>query len=301
MELRQLRAFVAVAEDGTFTRAAERLGVVQPAVSQAVSRLEAELGLVLVERTSRRVALTGAGAAFLPEARGVLARLERAERAAADLAAGETGVVRLASTAGAPELVHALAARLSAAHPGVRIELARSRRSSKLRAVLDGEIDVALVHSAPPTPGIAFTEVWSEAWRVVAAAGHPRAAGDSVPLAVLARDPLVLVAGEGTAGVRDQFVAICRDAGFAPVLAPEQATLGDALVEIAQSTAWTMLRASNARDIARFGVVEVAVREELSPARLWLAHRDRPAAAARSLLAIAGRLDPAGGAGGPLV
>jgi DNA-binding transcriptional LysR family regulator len=300
MEVRQLRAFVAVAEEGAFTRAAARLGVVQPAVSQAVGRLEAELGLVLFERTSRRVALTSAGTAFLPEARGVLARLEQAERTAEGLATGEAGVVRLASTAGAPELVHALIVRLSEARPGVRIELATPRRATKLRAVLEGEVDAALVHSAPPTPGVAYTEVWSEPWRVVVASGHPRLGDAPVALSALAADPLVLVAGEGTAGVREQFVAICRDAGFAPLLAPEQATLGDALVEIARSSAWTLLRASNARDLSRVGVAELAVREELSPARLWLAHRSRPAPATRALLALAGRRDRGGGAGGPL-
>src|SRR3954469_16089248 len=145
MEIRQLSAFVAVAEAGTFTRAADRLGVVQPAVSQAVGRLESELGLVLFERSSRRVTLTSAGAALLPEARAVLGRLAQAERTAADLAAGRLGVVRLATTPGAPGLVRALLAHQRAAHPGVRVELARSRRAPKLRALLDGEIDVALV------------------------------------------------------------------------------------------------------------------------------------------------------------
>src|SRR3954452_23434846 len=108
MEIRQLREFVAVAEAATFTRAAASLGVVQPAVSQAVGRLESELGLVLFERSSRRVTLTSAGAALLPEARAVLSRLAQAERTAADLAAGRRGVVRLATTPGASGLVRAL-------------------------------------------------------------------------------------------------------------------------------------------------------------------------------------------------
>jgi DNA-binding transcriptional LysR family regulator len=306
MELRQLSAFVAVAEEGTFTNAAERLGVVQPAVSQAIGRLETELGLVLFERSSRRVTLTSAGAAFLPDARAVLGRLAQAEQTASDLAAGRRGVVRLATTPGAPGLVRALLAHQQAAHPGVRVELAHVRHAPKLRAVVDGEIDVALVHSAPPTSGLTFTEIWREPWRPVVSAAHSLAGGDAVALRALAGDPLVLVAGEGTTGVREQFTALCRDAGFEPITGPTHANLSDALVHIAQSTGWTLLRASNTRDIERVGVVALTIRDRLAPARLWLAHRTEPAAPTRSLVALAARLHrahqlipPPGDAGGP--
>jgi DNA-binding transcriptional LysR family regulator len=292
MEIRQLRAFVAVAEEATFTRAADRLGVVQPAVSQAVGRLETELGLVLFERSSRRVTLTSAGTAFLPEARAVLGRLAQAEQAAADLAAGRLGLVRLATTPGAAGLVRALLTHQRAAHPGVRVELAQGG-APKLRAILDGEIDVALVHSAPPTPGLAFTELWSEPWRPIVSAAHPRAGGEPIDLRALASDPLVLVARDGP-GMREQFVALCRGAGFEPTLGATYGNLSDAVVEIAQSSAWTLLRASNARNLEHLGLVALAVRDELAPAALWLAHRSAPAPATRALLALAGRLHRAG-------
>jgi DNA-binding transcriptional LysR family regulator len=286
MEIRQLSAFVAVAEEGSFTRAADRLGVVQPAVSQAVGRLESELGLVLFERSSRRVTLTSAGSAFLPEARAVLGRLAQAERTASDLAAGRLGLVRLATTPGAPGLVHALIEHQRAAHPGVRVELAHARNAPKLRAILDGEIDVALVHAAPATPGIGFTEVWSEPWQPVVSAGHPLAEHDPLPLRALSGYPLLLVGD----GMREQFAALCRDAGFEPTAGPVLANLSDALVEIARSDGWTLLRASNARDVERLGVVALHTEDELAPARLWLAHRTDPAPATRSLLALAARL-----------
>lgn len=290
IELRQLKAFVAVAEEGTFVRAAARLGVVQPAVSQAVARLETELGLVLFERSSRRVTLTSAGAAFLPEARAVLGRLAQAEQTARDLAAGRRGLVRMATTPGAPGLLNALLAHHRAAHPGVRVELTRARHTPKLDAVLKGEIDVALVHSAPATPGLAFTEIWREPWQPIVSASHPLAGNAAVSLRELAGDPLVLVAGEGTIGLREQFTMLCRDAGFKPTAGPTHANLSDALVEIAQSTGWTLLRASNTRDIERLGVVTLDVRDDLAPAQLWLAHRTQPAPATRSLLALATRL-----------
>ena len=253
IELRQLRAFVAVAEEGTFVAAADRLGVVQPAVSQAVRRLESELELVLFERSSRRVSLTGPGAAFLPEARAVLTRLAQAEQTARDLAVGRSGLVRMATTPGAPGLVRALLSHQRAAHPDVHVEIVATQQSSKLRAILDGDIDVALTHSAPATPGLAFTEVWREPWVPVVSAAHPLACEKHVTLGALAAHPLVLVAGDGTSNMTEQFVAVCGRAGFEPTLGRSYANLGDALVEIARSTGWTMLRASNTRNVGDLG------------------------------------------------
>jgi DNA-binding transcriptional LysR family regulator len=293
MELRQLSAFVAVAEEGAFTRAATRLGVVQPAVSQAVRRLEEEIGIALVERSSRRVALTAAGEAFLPHARAVLARMAEAERAAAELASGRAGTVRLATAEGAAEVVAAIIARHRAAHPDVRVEL-RAPRSPKLHAVLGGEVDAALVHTAPRTPGLAFTEVSSEPWRAVASARHPLAGNGPVALAALARDPLVLVGGEGTPRLREAFLALLRGAGVEPVLGEPLPTLDDALVEIARSRSWTFLRAPNVPGAARLGVVEIPLEDDLPPGRIWLAHRSSAPPATRSLAALAGRLHRAG-------
>jgi DNA-binding transcriptional LysR family regulator len=195
MDLRQLDAFVAVAEEGAFTRAADRLGVVQPAVSQAVRRLEDELGFALFERTSRRVTLTGAGQDFLPHARAVVTDLEKARRAARELSAGRAGVVRLATTGGAWDVAQTLLAEHRAAHPQVRVELQPQSRTPKLQAILDGEIDAGLVHSAPPTPGLAFTETSSEPWHVVVSAAHPLASAGPIALRALRADPLVLVTG----------------------------------------------------------------------------------------------------------
>lgn len=292
MELRQLSAFVAVAQEGGFTRAAERLGVVQPAVSQAVGRLEDELEIVLFERSSRRVTLTSAGQAFLPHARAVLDALARAEHAAHDLSAGRAGVVRLATTGGAWDVVHTLLVEHRRAHPDVRVELQSPERAPKLEAILDGEIDAALVHTAPPTPGLSFTEVSSEPWHVVASTEHRLAGPDPIRLRALAGDPLVFVGGEpdGASRLKAQLVTLCRGAGLEPTVGPTLATLEDALIEIERSSGWTLLRAANTRDLGRVGVVELALSDELGPAQLWLAHRVHVAPATRTLVALAGRL-----------
>jgi DNA-binding transcriptional LysR family regulator len=292
MELRQLSAFVAVADEGGFSRAAERLGVVQPAVSQAVVRLEEELGIVLFERSSRRVVLTGAGEAFLPDARAVLERLARAEAAARELADGQAGVVRLATTGGAWDVVQVLLAEHGEAHPHVQVDLRSPERGSKLDAILAGELDAAIVHSDPRTPGLAFTALRSEPWHVVVGAAHSLLGNGPVALRALASSPLVLVAGEptGAARLREGLVGMCRDAGFEPSVPPPLASLEEALIEIGRGDGWIMLRSANLRDLDRFGVVELPLAEELPPATLWLAHRTDPAPAARTLVETAARL-----------
>ncbi|WP_433560011.1 LysR family transcriptional regulator [Pseudonocardia xinjiangensis] len=117
MEIRQLRYFVAVAEELHFGRAAERLAVVQPAVSQQVGRLERELGVRLLARSSRRVALTGDGERLLVEARSVLAAVERVRAVAGELAEGRAGTLRVGTSPGLGERVRRGVARIRAHTP----------------------------------------------------------------------------------------------------------------------------------------------------------------------------------------
>lgn len=165
----------------------------------------------------------------------MLDRVRDAERVAAALSSGRAGVVRLATASGAADVVHALLAHHRAAHPGVHVELHHVRRAPTLRALLDGEIDAALVHTAPRTAFLAFTEVSSEPWRGVASSEHPLAGGQAISLRALAGYPTVLVAGEGTDRLRERFEALCRGAGFEPMLGRTLPDLNDTVVEIARS------------------------------------------------------------------
>ena len=128
VEIRQLRYFVAVAEELHFGRAAERLAVVQPAVSQQVGRLERELGVRLLERSSRRVALTGDGERLLAEARSALAAVERVRTVAGELAAGRGGTLRIGTSPGMGERVHRGVARMRANVPDLALVLATLAR-----------------------------------------------------------------------------------------------------------------------------------------------------------------------------
>jgi DNA-binding transcriptional LysR family regulator len=150
-DLRQLRYFVAVAEELSFTRAAQRLHLSQPPLSQQVRALEEDLGARLLERTKRRVALTEPGRLFLDEARKILAQAEAARQTVAGAAAGYSGRLRLAYPASLsfhPALPQALL-RFSAVAPGVQLELGEMYTEAQYAALLAGQIDAGFVRALP--------------------------------------------------------------------------------------------------------------------------------------------------------
>jgi DNA-binding transcriptional LysR family regulator len=285
MEPRQLAAFLAVAEARHFGRAAERLGVAQPAVSQAVRRLEEQLGLELFERTSHRVSVTSAGEAFVPHARAVLAALDDAQRAAADLRSGRAGVLRLATTPGGGARLAAVLRAFRAEHPRVRVDM-RPAGASKPQAVLGGDIDVALVRVDPGMAGLQVVELWAEPWGVVLAADHPLAGRESLALAELAEHPLVRI---GRGAMSEELVELCRRAGLEPRDGPILGSADDAYAEIAASRSWTFMTEA-AAGLERYGVTFVAITDDLPPARVLACVRGEPSPPARAFLALAQRV-----------
>ena len=149
IELRQFRQFVAVAEELSFRRAAERLRMAQPPLTTAVKRIECELGVVLLERSSRVVRLTAPGRAFLEEARRTIRQAERAAGAARRAAEGLTASLRVTFV---PVLAHeflpSILRRFRQRHPGVHLELSEAPTGPQTRALLNEEADFGLL--VPP-------------------------------------------------------------------------------------------------------------------------------------------------------
>lgn len=159
MELRQLRYFVALAEELHFGRAARRVHVSQPPLSQQIRALEEELGARLFDRTSRRVLLTPEGEAFLEDVRGVLRGLEEAVDRVRGVAQGERGRLRVGFVGSAvstrfPAGVAAFRER----HPAVRLELRESGTLVQRRAIAEGRLDVGLFRNLGETPDDLTTE-----------------------------------------------------------------------------------------------------------------------------------------------
>ena len=205
MELRQLRYFVAVAEELHFRRAAARLHMSQPPLSQQIQQLEAEMGCTLLARTRRRVELTPAGAAFLRDARALLSELDGAVETARRIDAGQTGRIRINFVGSAlvstlPDLVQ----RFRAAHPRVEVELHERSTIEQLRAIKAGSVDVGLIRAPlEADPELAVEIVARERTVAAIAAKHPLAAMRRVPLRRLAAEPLVLFPRDQAPGFHD--------------------------------------------------------------------------------------------------
>lgn len=193
MELRQLTVFLAVADERSFTRAAERLGTTQSAVSAAVRRLEAGLGAELFERTTHRVALTDAGTALVPEARRTLGAAEAAREAVDQVRGGLRGNVRLGvmqAQATGHVSIAACLATFRATHPLVGVQLRQAGSATLGAQVVSGELDLAVVGiPGPAPPGLALTELTREPVICACAAGHPFAGRRSITLAQVAGVP----------------------------------------------------------------------------------------------------------------
>ncbi|MFC5371812.1 LysR family transcriptional regulator [Brevundimonas faecalis] len=176
MTLEQLRIFVAVAERQHMTRAAEALNLTQSAVSAAVAALEARHGTPLFDRVGRGLALNAAGAAFLPEARAVLAAAEAASQALDDLAGLKRGAVRLfASQTIAAYWLPPRMAAFARAHPEIELHLSIGNTHRVTEAVLDGEAELGLIEGAVEAARIGKVRIDADRLAVVAAPDHPLA------------------------------------------------------------------------------------------------------------------------------
>ncbi|MET9914511.1 LysR family transcriptional regulator [Streptomyces sp. NPDC006476] len=260
MEIRQLRYFVAVTDQGGFARAAEHLHIVQPAVSQQIARLERELGVRLFERTSRRVRLTGAGERLLPEARALLAAEERILRVAGDIAAGANGVLRLGTSQGLGERLDRVLQKLP---PGQQVRLSALPLAQRLAAVRAGALDAAFVRALNDAPGLELLPAWTDRLVVALPAAHPLAAKPVLELADLAGLPLRFAPREDNPPLYDLLMAACREAGFEPVRGAPFTNVQDTMAEIGTGApSWTVLYRAAAEDVP---VRRVAIRPLAGP------------------------------------
>ncbi|MFL5863196.1 MAG: LysR substrate-binding domain-containing protein [Solirubrobacteraceae bacterium] len=230
MELRQLRYFVAVAEELHFRRAAARLHISQPPLSQQISALETELGVRLLERTRRRVELTPAGDAFLRDARAMLAELDVAVSTARAIAAGQSGVLRVSFVGSALQsIVPAAVQRFRRARPGVEVELRERSTAEQLRGLSTGVVDVGLIRPPIESDEDLHAElVMSEHTIAAVPADHALAALRRIPLRRLAAEPLVLFPRRQAPGFHDLLIGRLAATGTTPHVvqyAPEMMTI----------------------------------------------------------------------------
>ena len=242
VELRRLTYFVAVAEELSFGRAAERLHIVQPAVSQQVRRLERELGVPLFDRSSRHVGLTAAGERLLPEARAVLAAARRARQIATGIAAGAEGILRVGTSQGLGERLDHVLEQLRRIAPRLQVRLVSAPGAERIARVRSGELDAAFVRALTTAAGVELLPMWQDLLTVALPATHPLAAHPAIQLPQLSGIPLRLAPRQDNPPFHDLILGACADAGFDPLPGPPFTTPQDTLAEIgAGPPAWTVL------------------------------------------------------------
>jgi DNA-binding transcriptional LysR family regulator len=217
MELRQLRYFVKLAEELHFGRAAMREHIVQSALSQQIQRLERELGVLLVERTTHHVALTASGVVFLVQARQILAQVEQAAIVARSaVSASPTMRVGIIDSGydSMPQILHEVQAR----HPDLVIHQIEASVPDQYRLLLEGRLDVGIGRAALAPPGVSSLLFRRCPLGVLVPGGHPFADLETVPVATLAREPLLLAEDRQAPEFNQFVVEMCRAAGFTPMV-----------------------------------------------------------------------------------
>jgi DNA-binding transcriptional LysR family regulator len=254
MELRQLRYFQAVAEEGHFGRAARRLRMAQPPLSRAVQQLERELGLTLFDRTRRRIELTPAGRALLAQVDRVFASVDQAIDQARRASVGEVGRIAIGypssvAFGGMTELLKAFRAR----SPSVGMVVRELWPQAQVDGLKDGSLDVGFLRGPLDEPALASRVVRRERMVVALPRGHALVARKRISIESLAEEPFIISPRPRGPAYFDQVMRLCHDAGFTPRIVQEAPQL-DVVSFIAAGFGLALLPAS-VRDARRPGVV----------------------------------------------
>jgi DNA-binding transcriptional LysR family regulator len=280
IELRQFRQFIAIAEELSFRRAAERLNMAQPPLTATIKRLEDTIGTRLIERTNRVTRLTEAGRVFLEEARKAVEQADRAILAARRVGAGVTGTLRVTFIpSAARDILPAILLPLRDRYPGIKLELHEAMTTRQIELLAAGESDLGFV--IPPLPHDADLTVQTIArHRLVAALpdGHPLASQAEIALSDLAEDPWVLYSARQGPGLHRIISAACAEAGFTPHIG-QQATQMDTIINLVAGGMGVALVSAALAGGPRKGVVFCELRGQGTPVEyeIAIAYRERSA------------------------
>ena len=289
MELRHLTAFLAVADELHFGRAAKRLRMAQPPLSQQIRQLEKDLGVQLFERNTRSVRLTSAGQSFLEPARAVLDGVDAARRAAGAAGRGESGRVTVGfAGASSHETLPLLTRAVRAAHPGIELVLTGQVYANvALARVAEGALDLGFVRLPVTQPGVSTRVIAEEELVCAVPSDHRLAQHAEIPLAELAGESFVSFPANAGSSLRDAGVAACERAGFTPRVVQEAPDSHTILALVAAGVGVT-LTLSTCQHVQQTGLVYRKLAGPPIRLRAALAWRtDNPSAAVRTVLAVA--------------
>lgn len=273
MELRHLHYFIAVAEELHFSRAAERLCISQPPLSQQIRDLEEELGVKLFERTKRHVQLTEAGKVFLERSYLLFAHLEQAIAATQQIGRGEVGQVAIGFVDSAmytslPEMLRAFRAQF----PAVELRLQELTTAQQIQALYDKQIDVGIVRSAISEPGLSVECLLHESLVLALPENHPLSAQTQVSLSSLADQFFILFPAKLGPLFYEQIIHSCEQAGFRPKVAQEAVQMQTIVGLVAAGLGIAIVPAS-LQNFHRSGVIYRPLQEEIPNTGLYLTWR----------------------------
>ena len=281
MELRHLRYFVSVAEEHSFSRAAQRLHVSQSAISEQIADLEAEIGVRLLERGARLTSVTESGKVFLAHARRVLeeshnavVEVQRAER-------GDVGMLRIGFFAGSvgegfPELIR----RFRGLHPDVELSLVEMISGEQWPALIEGRIDIGFTRAPEPQfrRDIRFEPVQADPMVAILPSTHRRAKEKSIHLKELANEPFVVSSRTISPSVFDKVMELCAEAGFSPKIT-SVSTVWSSVILMVRSGEGVSLLPMNQQQGTTTDVAFVPLKGKTAAVELcmcWPVKRDRP-------------------------
>ncbi len=291
IELRHLRYFVAVAEELHFGRAAERLRISQPPLSQQIQALEEMVGARLLARNNRNVGLTQAGEMFLKEAYQVLDQVNRAAEKAARLERGEMGELTIGFTSSAP-FISVVSRSLRAFRqlsPDVHIKMREVNTKQQLEPLLNGELDLGVMRNTRLPDALEHQLLLCEPLLAVVPNGHPLThnASGTLRFTDLAQEPFVFFSREVGTALYDEILALLANAGIAPYITQEVGEAMTIIGLVAAGLGISILPTSFGR-VKIDGVTYLPLAEPEAMTEVWLVHhRSRPlTAAARTLMSL---------------
>lgn len=222
MDLRQIRYFLVLATELNFTRAANRLHISQPPLTRQIQQLEASMGVVLFERTTRGVALTEAGAVFFEEARKIVALTDQATHKTRLAHTGQLGRLDIGIFGSAIlNVIPTLLIELRKTHPDIVISLQNTTKIQQIEAVREKRLDIGFNRVYPDVPDLKVETVMMENLFVATPRDHPLSRRRVLAVRDLVNQPLILFPNNVRPTFADNVVALCRDEGFAPLVAHE--------------------------------------------------------------------------------
>lgn len=279
MELRHLRYFVTLAEELHFGRAAERLHIAQPPLSQQIRQLEVELGFQLFHRTKRTVQLTEAGQVFLGEVQQIFQQLDRAIQVGRKTSRGEMGqlVVGFVSSTAynvLPTILRTFRTRV----PDVSLELHELSTEQQLQWLREGRIDVGFLRPPIDEDTFSVATIYQEPLVVALPEAHPLANGASVSLRSLSSELFIFFPRSIAPGLYDQIISLCQQADFSPTVAQEAMQM-QTIVSLVAAEMGIAIVPESLQHLQRTGVVYKAIQEPTSKvaiAMIWRCNDTSP-------------------------